>query len=75
MVDFEALKKLGIIESELCVLRYIKAKILVPDARYKRMVIGAGGRMIKEIGLMSRKEFEVATGNKVYLELTVEEEK
>jgi len=53
---------------------YIKAKILVPDARYKRMVIGAGGRMIKEIGLMSRKEFEVATGKKVYLELTVEEE-
>lgn len=52
---------------------YIKAKILVPDARYKRMVIGSGGRMIKEIGLMSRKEFEVATGNKVYLELTVEE--
>lgn len=54
--------------------QYIRARILVPDLHYKKMVIGAGGRMIKEIGLMSRKEFEVATGKKVYLELTVEEE-
>lgn len=53
---------------------YIKARILVPDLHYKKMVIGSGGRMIKEIGLMARKEFEVATGQKVYLELTVEEE-
>ncbi len=53
---------------------YIKSRILVRDERYKKMVIGAGGRMIKEIGLMARKEFEVATGKKVYLELTVEEE-
>jgi GTP-binding protein Era len=53
---------------------YIRARILVPDLHYKKMVIGSGGRMIKEIGLMSRKEFEVATGQKVYLELTVEEE-
>jgi GTPase Era involved in 16S rRNA processing len=28
--------------------------------------------MIKEIGLMNRKEFEVATGKKVFLDLTVE---
>lgn len=53
---------------------YIKARIMVPDTHYKKMVIGAGGRMIKEIGLMSRKEFEVASGKKVYLELTVEVE-
>lgn len=53
---------------------YMKAKIFVPDLHYKKMVIGAGGRMIKEIGLMSRKEFEIASGRKVYLELTVEEE-
>ncbi|MGE5042404.1 MAG: GTPase Era [Candidatus Levyibacteriota bacterium] len=53
---------------------YIRGRILVPDGHYKKMVIGAGGRMIKEIGLMSRKEFEVASGRKVYLELTVEEE-
>lgn len=51
---------------------YIKSRVLVPDTHYKKMVIGAGGRMIKEIGLMSRKEFEVATGKKVFLDLTVE---
>jgi GTPase len=53
---------------------YIKARIMVPDTHYKKMVIGSGGRMIKEIGLMSRKEFEVASGKKVYLELNVEVE-
>lgn len=53
---------------------YVKARIMVPDLHYKKMVIGAGGRMIKEIGLMSRKELEVASGKKAYLELTVEEE-
>lgn len=51
---------------------YIRARILVLSTHYKKMVIGAGGRMIKEIGLMSRKEFEVASGKKVYLELMVE---
>ncbi len=54
---------------------YIKARILVPDLHYKKMVIGSGARMIREIGLMSRKEFEVATGHKVFLDLTVEVEK
>lgn len=54
---------------------YIRSRILVPDTHYKKMVIGAGGRMIKEIGLMSRKEFEVATGKKVFLELTVDTER
>ena len=53
---------------------YMLARILVPNTHYKKMVIGTGGRMIKEIGLMSRKEFEVASGKKIYLELTVEVE-
>lgn len=53
---------------------FIKSTIWVPDLHYKKMVIGAGGRMIKELGLMSRKEFEVASGHKVYLELSVEVE-
>jgi GTPase Era involved in 16S rRNA processing len=38
------------------------------------MVIGMGGRRIKEISTMSRKELEVATGRKIFLELFVEEE-
>lgn len=55
-------------------LVYIKARILAPK-RYKKMIIGLGGRRIKEIGSMSRHELEIATGNKIYLDLTVEEEK
>ncbi len=54
---------------------FIKARILVPDLHYKKMVIGHNAFMIREIGLMSRKEFEVATGKKVFLDLTVEIER
>lgn len=51
---------------------YIKAKILTTADRYKKMLIGAGGRKIKEIGSYARKEIALATGKKVYLDLTVE---
>lgn len=51
----------------------IKARILCP-LRYKKMIIGAGGAKIKEIGTMVRTELEIATNRKIYLELTVEEE-
>ena len=51
---------------------YIKARILTTDDRYKTILIGKGGRRIREIGMMSRKELEVATGKKVYLDLMVE---
>lgn len=50
---------------------YIAAEILTTDDIYKKMIIGAGGRRIKEIGSMSRKELELATGRKIYLDLTV----
>lgn len=53
-------------------LTYIKARLLTTDDRYKRMIIGAGGRKIKEIGAYARKEIELATKRKIYLELTVE---
>lgn len=53
-------------------LAYIKARILAPT-RYKKMIIGLNGRRIREIGMMSRRELEIATGRKVYLELTVDE--
>lgn len=52
----------------------IKARILSPE-RYKKMIIGAGGRKIKEIGMMARRELELSTNRKIYLELTVEAEK
>lgn len=53
-------------------LMYIRARILTTDGRYKRMIIGAGGRKIKEMGAMARKEIALAINKKVYLDVTVE---
>ncbi|MFA6547910.1 MAG: GTPase Era [Candidatus Magasanikbacteria bacterium] len=50
----------------------IEAVILTSDARYKKMIIGAGGRAIKEIGIAARKELTTALNKKIYLELEVE---
>lgn len=50
----------------------IKARILTPS-RYKKMIIGAGGSKIKEIGSMARRELELATNRKIFLELLVQE--
>lgn len=50
----------------------IKARILTTNETYKKMIIGTKGRQIKNIGSMARKEIELATNKKVYLELTVE---
>jgi GTP-binding protein Era len=51
---------------------YIKARILTSRDRYKAMIIGKDGYMIKEISMASRKELETATNKKVFLDLTVE---
>lgn len=51
---------------------YIKARIVTTDDVYKKMIIGAGGRKIKEIGMMARKEIALATNKKIYLDLEVE---
>lgn len=53
----------------------IKAKILTTEDRYKKMIIGRGGQKIKQIGFRARKEFELMTGKKVYLDLQVEVDK
>ncbi len=53
----------------------ITARILTDEERYKKLIIGAGGKRIKEIGQMSRRELEQALGKKVYLELEVEVDK
>lgn len=50
----------------------IKAAVFTYDSRYKKMIIGAGGRSIKEIGIAARKELEAALNKKVFLELEVE---
>lgn len=51
----------------------INARIIAPP-RYKKMIIGTGGSKIKEIGMMARRELELATNRKIFLELLVESE-
>ncbi len=53
----------------------IKAIVYTYDRKYKEMIIGKGGRAIKEIGIAARKELEQATNKKVFLELEVEVDK
>jgi len=53
----------------------VKARVLTYEKKYKEMIIGKGGRAIKEIGIAARKELEQATNSKVYLELEVEADK
>lgn len=53
----------------------IKAVIYTSDSRYKKMIIGAKGRALKEIGIAARKELETALNKKVFLELEVETDK
>ncbi|MBI3385014.1 GTPase Era [Candidatus Gottesmanbacteria bacterium] len=50
----------------------IKGKILTTDDRYKKILIGKGGQKIKEIGSMARKEIELMSNKKVFLDLQVE---
>jgi GTP-binding protein Era len=45
---------------------------LVNADRYKKMLIGTGGRIIKEIGSVARKELEGILDSKVFLDLEVE---
>lgn len=51
---------------------YIKARVITSSDRYKRMIIGESGRMIKEIGMAARKELETATSKKIFLDILVE---
>ncbi len=51
--------------------RFIEATIWTTNDRYKRMIIGAGAAMIKQIGMASRKELEAALNTAVHLDLEV----
>jgi GTP-binding protein Era len=50
---------------------YIQARLITTNNRYKKMLIGSEGRKIKAIGYQTRKELELSSNKKVYLELTV----
>lgn len=51
---------------------HIAATVWTTEERYKRMIIGAGAKMIKQIGMDARKELEQSTEKKVHLELDVQ---
>lgn len=53
----------------------IKATIYTNADRYKKMIIGKDGQKIKEIGYNARKELELMSQRKVFLELTVKTDK
>jgi GTP-binding protein Era len=63
-VPKDQLKKAGFI--------YIKVNIYVNRASQKKIVVGVGGKLLKEIGSTARQEIEAIFGKKVYLQLWVQ---
>ncbi len=60
------------LEERSAELIYASANVFTSDERYKRMVIGKGGSMLKTIGSAVREEWEAGSNRKLYLELHVE---
>jgi GTP-binding protein Era len=56
---------------EKTTLTKIRADIIVQRETQKAIILGEGGRMIKQIGTLSRQEIENFLGRKVFLELFV----
>ncbi len=56
-------------------LVYIKATIFVLDPKYKGVIIGKKGEGVKHIGTQVRKELELITNKKVYVDLDVQVDK
>jgi GTP-binding protein Era len=54
---------------------YIRATMLVERDSQKAIVIGQGGKMLKQIGTTARREIETMTGRRAFLELRVKVEK
>jgi len=55
-------------------LMNIYATIYVDRKSQKKIIIGAGGKMIKDIGTLARKDIVMLLGEKIYLELWVKVE-
>lgn len=53
----------------------VEALIYVERDSQKGMVIGKGGKMLKRVGTLARKDIEALLGDKVYLELWVKVQK
>jgi GTP-binding protein Era len=56
-------------------LAVIDATLIVEKETHKAIVIGAGGNMIKKIGIQARQEIEAMSGRKIYLNLHVKVQK
>lgn len=56
---------------EKTTLTKISANIILQRETQKGIVLGEGGKMIKELGTQARKDIEAFIGNKVFLELFV----
>ena len=54
---------------------YIRATMLVERDSQKAIVIGQGGKMLKQIGTAARRQIEAMTGRKAFLDLLVKVEK
>lgn len=52
-------------------LTYIRATLHVEKPSHKPILVGKGGRMIREIGRAARQEIEALLGTRVYLDLWV----
>jgi GTP-binding protein Era len=52
-------------------IAYVHAHVWTETESQKGIVIGAGGRMVKAIGVAARKELERELGGRVHLELSV----
>jgi GTP-binding protein Era len=50
---------------------YIEATLLLERESHKPIVIGRGGKMLKQIGIAARQEIEAMSGRKVFLSLRV----
>lgn len=53
----------------------IHAAIIVERSTQKGIIIGKGGKMLKEIGVGARREIETLLGDKIYLDLWVKVQK
>jgi GTP-binding protein Era len=54
---------------------YMRATLLLERESQKAIVIGRGGKMLKQIGVEARREIEAMTGRRVFLELRAKVEK
>jgi len=57
--------------TEKTTLIKIRAEIIVQRETQKGIILGEGGKMIKQLGSNARKDIEAFLGSKVFLELFV----